>query len=361
MKSRIALLSFVLMGCTAVQGSPTFEVHDVLFYGDSNDRVTWFYDTQETQQAKPLKINGLGYELKAQTLKDNFNLPGTLAINGQTSMLTKTTPITRDLAVTYNAATEHYFLKTSRDLLGVYLFEGGNWYKLSGSRSAGFSGELTSNMNTTNLQGVGELTDAEANALQVLLGKTSPLIVGVLKDAPDAPLSIDPKPVNYRTTALYVQQGVSQQSTPTPPTPGGPVSYSEVKSGSNSGYASPNFGAGLINRESTYQAVWDKTNARILPSPTAPDLDFNASSAVFLFMGQRPTGGFGFRVDRMEAEGSTLTVHVTVSSPKAGSITTQAFTSPWKLLSVSGKYSVLEVVDQNGKTLIRTSANSSPF
>ncbi|MFC5597942.1 protease complex subunit PrcB family protein [Deinococcus cellulosilyticus] len=357
MKRRLATLSLMLAGCAAVQGSPTFEVHDVLFYGDSNDRVTWFYDTQMDRQTKPLKINGLGYELKQQTATDSFALAGTLAINGQSSLLTKTTTIPKDFTVTYNPASSNYYIKTSRALEGVYLLQNNNWYRISSSVRAGFSGEADADWRSNGLQGVGQLTDAEAVALSNVLAKDQPVVVAVLADSPDPRLNVEPAPAQYRTTALFVQKGIPQEIRRT----GGPVTFSQVRYAGNSGYGSSNFGAALITSESTYQSIWSKTNSIILPTPSAPDIDFNASSAVFLFLGQRPTGGYGFKVNSMEARGSTLIVRVTVSEPKPGAILTQAFTSPWGLYTVAGKYTSLQVIDQNGNTLVQTSSNRSPL
>ena len=357
MKSRLALFSLMLMGCTSVQGSPTFEVHDVLFYGDSNDRVTWFYETQLDQQRKPLKINGLGYELKQQTSTDSFALPGTLAINGESSLLTKTTSITKDFTVTYNPASSNYYIKTSRDLLGVYLLQNNNWYQLTSSVRAGFAGEADADFRSNDLRGVGQLTDAEANALGAVLAKDQPVVVAVLKDSPDAALQVEPAPARYRATALFVQKGIPQEVRRT----GGPVSFNQVRYAGNSGYSDSDFGAALVNSESTFQSIWAKTNSRILPAPAAPDIDFSNSSAVFLFLGQRPTGGYGFKVNSMEARGTTLIVRVTVSEPSPGAILTQAFTSPWGLYTVAGKFSNLQVIDQNGRTLVQTSSNRSPF
>ncbi|GGJ18287.1 protease complex subunit PrcB family protein [Deinococcus roseus] len=357
MKSRLATISLFLMGCTAMQGSPTFEIHDVLFYGDSNDRVTWFYDTQTEPQSKPLKINGLGYELKTQTVKDSFALPGTLAVNGQSSLLTKTTTITKDFSVTFNPAGDNYYIRTSRDLLGVFLLQNNNWYRLSGSVKAGFAGEAKATFKETGLRDVGQLTDAEANALQNVLGQDAPVVVGVLKDAPDAPLNVDPTPANYRTTALYLQKGLPQEIRRA----GGPVKYTQIQYAGNSTYRSQNFGAALVSRESLFQSIWQKANALILPTPAAPDIDFNTSTAVFLFLGQRSTGGYGFKVNSMESKGTTLIVHVTVSSPKPDSILTQALTSPWGLFSAAGKFSDLQVLDQNGNLIAQANLNESPF
>lgn len=361
MKTRLATISLFLMGCTAMQGSPTFEVHDVLFYGDSNDRITWFYETQMEQNTKPVKINGLGYELKTQTATDSFALPGTLSIIGQSSLMTKTSSIdstlSKDFSVTYNPAADNYFIRTSRDLEGVFLLQNGNWYRLSGSLNARSSTEAEPEFRSSDMRGIGELTDNEANALNNVLKKDAPLVVGVLKDAPDARLTVEPTPARYRTTALYVQEGIPRENRPT----GGAVRYTQVEYAGNSTYRNQDFGAALVTSDSVFATIWQKANAYILPAPAVPDINFANSSAVFLFLGQRSSGGYGFKVNSMESRGTVLTVRVTVSSPKPGSITTQALTSPWGLFTVAGKYTSLRVLDQNGTVLASTTVNRSPL
>ena len=58
-------------------------------------------------------------------------------------------------------------------------------------------------------------------------------------------------------------------------------------------------------------------------------IDFNNQMVVVLHAGQKSTGGYAITVDHAEAKGSTTTVVVKETSPKAGEQVTMAISNPF--------------------------------
>ena len=66
----------------------------------------------------------------------------------------------------------------------------------------------------------------------------------------------------------------------------------------------------------------------------APAVDFTREMVVGVFMGSRPTGGFGVEIVGTRQEGDAVIVQYRESMPGPGSMTAQVLTSPFHLVSV---------------------------
>jgi len=75
--------------------------------------------------------------------------------------------------------------------------------------------------------------------------------------------------------------------------------------------------------------------------------DFNGTAVVAAFLGKRRTGGYGVEITR-SADGA---LHISETRPPQGAMTTQALTSPYKIVSVSieNERSLLLDLDPNWK------------
>lgn len=85
--------------------------------------------------------------------------------------------------------------------------------------------------------------------------------------------------------------------------------------------------------ETAYRNAWDS----MIGMGEAPAVDFTTETAVFLFGGQRSTGGYSVEVRGVTLEGDTLAIDGRVQGPPPGSITTQALTSPYAVLAVESR------------------------
>ena len=65
-----------------------------------------------------------------------------------------------------------------------------------------------------------------------------------------------------------------------------------------------------------------------------PNVDFTKEMVVGVFMGSRPTAGFGVEITGTRQESGALIVEYRETKPGAGQVTAQILTSPYHLVSV---------------------------
>jgi hypothetical protein len=98
------------------------------------------------------------------------------------------------------------------------------------------------------------------------------------------------------------------------------------------GYAAREAAGELVARDQqTYAAAWREHVGEGEP----PAIDFTNETAVFLFAGQRPTGGYSVSVKGVRVEGTTLVIDGGVQTPPPGGMSTQAITSPYAVIAVA--------------------------
>jgi len=67
---------------------------------------------------------------------------------------------------------------------------------------------------------------------------------------------------------------------------------------------------------------------------TRPAVDFSRDVVVAVFMGTRPTAGFGIEIVRVREEGNSLVVSYKETRPAPGLLTAQVLTSPYHIVAV---------------------------
>lgn len=123
-----------------------------------------------------------------------------------------------------------------------------------------------------------------------------------------------------------------------------------------------------VGRSLYCNTAGDAARVTLLPDPQAV-LDWQAARNVVLApaealaqvpyalveMGARPTGGYGVAVARAaRLSGETVVLSATFLSPPAGSIRTQALSSPCVLVALPrGRYEEVEVHDETGEVRAR--------
>ncbi|WP_291426551.1 protease complex subunit PrcB family protein [Deinococcus sp.] len=353
----VGLSAALLTACTG-QGPSNFKVHEVALYGGTQQRVVWVYGALGSGGGSSVKLGGAAVQLRPQ-VQDPLALPGTLSVEGQATYRVPTPGAPQKLSVTLGA--DGLFNVTplnGASLAAVYYTDGASWSRL-GAASGPLSG-VVSGAPSSGLRGAGQLTDAEADALSRVMATQGPLTVAVLND-PAPSLSAEPTPSERLSTSLYLLPG-RVDPVPTPAltvTPGLPnprpqggqmtgqaVNFTEVASGNNAAATAPK--VQLATTPEQIRALYALAYGRQSSVPATPPLEAGRS-LVGIFLGQRNTGGYGVRVTGAELSGSTLTVRVAVSSPRPGMLTTQALTSPWTIISITGRPSEIVVVDDSGQ------------
>ena len=349
----LTALGLTLGGCAAT-GVNNLDTSEILLYG-LGERHVILYGSSESQGAT-LSIDGAQYEVSSKPAVGPLAVPTALSVGGKPTLQLKTAPIREVFSLASIPFSGDLSLTTRAGLEGVYAYDGRNWLDVTGVTNADMKLRVPAKART-GLRGVGQLSDAEADALAGYLSSKGAVGVALLplQAAPDQPLRFDPQPRQYRRTALYVQVGL--------PTDvlgvfaaGTALKYDAIGAGGNSAYPNPEPSVRLDASAASLAQTWNIVGGNQLPAPTPPSVDFNRSRVVTIFQGQKPTGGYGIAVAGIKLDGDVLTVEVNLREPAAGSILTQSLTSPYVSVRVDGtNFSSVRVINKaNGQLLVRT-------
>ncbi|GGJ62861.1 hypothetical protein GCM10008939_03380 [Deinococcus aquiradiocola] len=340
-----------------MQTPTNLSVHEALFYGGSQQRVAWVYGTLGGNAQGSVKLGDKVVTLRPQVSGDALGLDGTLSVDGKATYSGTTSATAARVNVT--RGTGGYSVQALGNVDAVYASENGMWYRLTGPVTQGQT-VLATPAPANALRGAGDLTDAEADALGTQLKAQGPLIVAVLPDSslPDAALKVDPdqNPDRHTLTGLYVQAGIPQSPTappvtttpgttsPSTGTPGTQASGAARQLAGGTNASAEGFAVIVARDSGSLGTLYATAYGRQTNRPTPPALA-SGHSAVGVFLGQRPTGGYSVSLNNARIVGGVLELSLNVSAPGAGTITTQALTSPWIIADVTGTFSSVVVKD----------------
>ena len=83
-----------------------------------------------------------------------------------------------------------------------------------------------------------------------------------------------------------------------------------------------------------WAALWKDLNSILVPARPIPNVDFNRSFVVGLFLGTKSTGGYQVKIMRVEVRDEKIIVVARLTTPRPGMIITQALTQPYSLVIV---------------------------
>jgi uncharacterized protein (DUF885 family) len=107
------------------------------------------------------------------------------------------------------------------------------------------------------------------------------------------------------------------------------VDFSVVATGTNSSYTGAR-SLELISNQTDWQRVWQVVGS----DRRIPELNFDTRSAIVVYQGIKPTGGWSILVNKLRRVGQNLIVSVREQKPGPGDITTDALTSPFVVVSI---------------------------
>src|SRR5262249_10326930 len=79
-------------------------------------------------------------------------------------------------------------------------------------------------------------------------------------------------------------------------------------------------------------AEWAALWAAHAPDSPLPAVDFSKNMVAAVFLGTRPTAGFGVEIIRARTDGQALVVEYAEKKPAAGSLSAQVLTSPYYIV-----------------------------
>lgn len=111
----------------------------------------------------------------------------------------------------------------------------------------------------------------------------------------------------------------------------------------------------VVRDAQAFEELWKRNNNTRIPTPERPQVDFEKEMVLFVALGQRPTGGYGVRIEETHKEGDKLVVEALETKPKEGALVPMALSSPYDLAAVprfDGEV-VFKVRDQASKDSAR--------
>jgi hypothetical protein len=86
----------------------------------------------------------------------------------------------------------------------------------------------------------------------------------------------------------------------------------------------------VARTDAEWSALWKAHD----PNRPAPKVDFTKEMVVAVFLGSRPTAGFGVEIVGAEVRNGALVVRYREARPAADAITAQILTSPYHIVAV---------------------------
>ena len=337
---RLLLLS--VLGVTAAAQSVTapasYRVSDITLYG-IDERHAVFYGSPGTVKlaGNPVVLS----KATASSSKRGLQIPDALRVMGAGSLALPSQTLTA-LTVFRNAGGLR--LITRVPMTSVYYFDGKRWNTMSRT-IAGQENVKVTPVPRNSIFGAGLLTNPEAIALgKYLTASKQEVVVGTGLSAPN-PAAFAPAPQSYRSTALFVQIGIRDATNAASAAARVSNSVQVLQSGAQSLYEATTVETRVSSSVSEFSAVWQLAAGAEIPTPAAPNVDFTKRKVVTVFMGQKPTGGYGLRLisSSPRRDGLRLLLEASQPQPSAGLAQSQVLTSPYLMLTVDASVKSVEV------------------
>ena len=340
MRYLAATLLLLLLSSCLPQEEGGLSLHDVSLYDIKTSENTSTATLYGYFYGDPTQIDAGGTALNLTQGRADVPLavPSALLVNDEPYLSQRVAPLNvKPLEVERTPFSTDLILRTGEDLGAVAYYDGDLWFTLTDDASAGEERRVVPRERVSGLFGLGELTRDEAQAFERLLRERAPVVVAALPE-----MRVPERRVGglteYRSTALVVQEGLTtEMSTNTQDTTDAPAEtqlmWEELASGNQaSGGESPRFFVATSQAE--LENVWGQAYGSLRPQPEVPQVDFSQESVAGMFLGQKPTGGYGVNVQDVTLEDGEVYVQVNVTEPAPDAITTQAFTNPWVMVRV---------------------------
>lgn len=332
-----------LVGCIPQPEQQAYQLSEIqVLFAENTERWTYFYGEPQV-----VRLGERSLALSKGPTASPLAVPEALLVGGEALYREISPALPRVAQTTRTFPGLQFVVRTSRSVQSAWLFDGG-WSRLGGAFASNAAQVVENRPGSPRLAA---LSEAENEAvLREILGRRGgrPVVLYEL-EPPLAPNRYEPAPSRSQVSALAVQYGLETELTLMPPNPN--PSPRVMLQGSQAAYTAPTPAAYLASNPSQLLNIWRLATGNQLPQPATPSVDFNLNRVVAFFWGQKPTGGYGVQYVSSQLSGSTLRVTLRLVSPPPGAIVTQALTSPFVMLEVSGRFSKVEFVDAGGRAL----------
>jgi hypothetical protein len=383
MKRLLCLAALAATTVLAQTAAPSYTFSDISLYGSKNPERFAFF----AGEAQTVALNNGRVELSKPVALplSGFIVPRTLFANGSSNLKLDIKPLD---AFSGSMIGDQVQVRAKRNVQSVYYFDGAKWFTVARSIKAGEAAQLKPTPRASPF-GAGLLSSDEAVALSKYLTPKGELLLATLSetDVPDSRVLLNPAPSTYRRSVLAIQYGLPKTAPNTVPVPNGvtaeplqpttvqpmptnpnppttnvvttpttnvvttpttsvvtvPV-IKTIEASSNANYSQGESLTRFDDNQAEWLETWKLISGNQIPMPPAPIVDFSKKRMVTVFLGQRPTGGFGISYKSATLEDNTLKLVIETTSPAPGRLVTQVITSPFVVLEVSNtNFNVVQV------------------
>ena len=99
-----------------------------------------------------------------------------------------------------------------------------------------------------------------------------------------------------------------------------------------------------IRTAQEWQDLWHKHASNSPTPPPLPAVDFSRKMVIAIFLGTKPTGGYGVEILRVKMSGDKLLALYKETVPPRGAMVTQVLTQPYHMIKI--QQSSVEVIFQ---------------
>lgn len=103
----------------------------------------------------------------------------------------------------------------------------------------------------------------------------------------------------------------------------------------------------VINDPGSFRKLWDEVFSIYHPMIELPEIDFEKSTIIGVFMGTTSTGGYSVEINKIAERTKQITVRLKYSSPAPDDFVTMALSQPYHLVIIpkTSKEVIFEVVE----------------
>src|SRR6266516_6410732 len=91
----------------------------------------------------------------------------------------------------------------------------------------------------------------------------------------------------------------------------------------------------VVRKQAGWTDLWARHTSNQQPAPPLPDVDFTREMVIAVFLGDKPTGGYGVEITRVDESRKAVFVYVHQTSPAPGDTVIQTITQPHHIIAVA--------------------------
>lgn len=327
---QVYLFTALILGTLALVGCRTTtapSLHEVQLFGAQDLRLTYAYGAPTT-----LMIGGREVSLAEGRSEDPLGVLTAALVDGEPYLREDLEGIEAPAQVKRIPLTTDLLVSVAGPVDEVVYYDGDSWLTLVEQPPVGLSARVIPVPRIGRMRGIGQLTREEADAIASgLEARDRPFALYVLPEDSLVRRAVDGLE-EHLLTGLYVDEELVVDPEAFEPAPR-TVQWEVLAAGAGAvGIAETSYFLTLDRVDLI--GLWTRGHSSESFAPPVPEVDFDREAVVAIFLGERPTSGYGIQIERVDIEGNDLFIDFLEITPGEENVETTAVTSPWLMIRV---------------------------